>query len=123
MYGNGQDPNGVAEGGNRGRTGHAGHEQDRLQPQQYQQQQQSRRQSMQDQQVQGLRDVNDLSELTPVRNKRPVGRRADPMRPGKYISVSLPLFFDDLDQRMMILLGGGSRLGTMYADSGSHYSV
>jgi hypothetical protein len=77
--------------GERGRSGHGGYEQDRLQPHQYQQQHQSR-QPTQEPQVEGLRDVDDLSDLMPVRNERPVGRRADPMRPGKFISVSAPAY-------------------------------
>jgi hypothetical protein len=58
--------------GERGRSGHGGYEQDRLQPHQYQQQHQSR-QPTQEPQVEGLRDV-------------------DPMRPGKFISVSAPAY-------------------------------
>lgn len=39
-------------------------------------------------QAKGFRDVMDWQDLRPVINERPAGRRPDPVRPGKYISVS-----------------------------------
>ena len=90
------EANGRVSQGSRGRQGQQGYEQDKLQPQQYQQQQMQRRSSRSDLREQGLREqglreINDLSELVPIRNEKPVGRRADPMRPGKFISVSIPI--------------------------------
>ena len=45
---------------------------------------------------QGLRTVKDAGDLKPVVNAHSNGRRADPLKSGKYLSVSLSLV-DDAD--------------------------
>ncbi len=46
----------------------------------------------------GLSEVRDLRDLRPVLNDYPVGRRADPKIPGKYLSVSVISIYRDNHQ-------------------------